>query len=315
MKNMLATALILALVALLPSSPARAGEEKVDLRFRLEKGQEYKVLTTMEQEIVQWLQGNEMEVLQTIGIGQTLKVTDVDDKGAMTVAATFGPVAMKMEGPQGSFEFDSEDPPDEVPLAAQGMAAILGCSFTMKFTPKGKIEELTGVDEMLDKMFEGIELPDGELKDKMLEDMKKQFGADALKEMMENMMAMFPDKPVGVGDFWKQKVTITRGFPMVIESTYTLAGREDGVAELEVESTIEPNADAEPMKVGPMSMKFKLKGTQEGTLKINEATGWFVEGKMTQEMEGETIISGAPGQGEEMSIPMRIKSTITFETE
>ena len=315
MKNMLATALILALVALLPSSAARAAEEKVELKFRLEEGQEYKLLMTMEQEIVQWIQGNEMEMLNTMGIGETLKVTDVDDEGTMTIEASLGPMYMKMEGPQGSFEYDSEDPPDEVPLPAKGLAAMVGCSFTMKFTPQGKVKDITGVDEMFDKIIEAGVLPEGEMKDKMLEDMKKQFGTDALKEMMENMTAIFPDEPVGVGDFWKHKMAITRGFPMTIETTYTLAGREDGVAELEVESTIKPNPDAEPMEMGPMTMKIKLKGTQEGTLKIDEATGWFVEGEITQEMEGETVMSGAPGMEEEMSIPMRIKSTITFETE
>jgi hypothetical protein len=273
------------------------------------------VIMTMDQEIVQWLQGNETEMLQIIGMGETFKVTDVDDEGAMTIKASFGPVYMKVEGPQGTFEYDSEDPPDEVPLPAQGMAALVGCSFTVKFTPEGKIEELTGVDEMFDKIIEAIELPDEQMKDQMIEDMKKQFGGDALKEMMENMTAIFPDEPVGVGDFWKQKMAITRGFPMIIESTFTLAGREDGVAELEVESTIQPNPDAEPMKMGGMTMKIKLKGTQEGTLKIDEATGWFVEGKITQEMEGEMVMSGAPGMEEEMSLPMRIKSTITFETD
>ena len=98
-------------------------DDKIELKFRLEEGQEYKMLMTMEQEIVQWFQGNEMEMLQTMGVGQTLTVTDVDDEGTMTIEASLGPMYMKMEGPQGTFEYDSEDPPDEVPMAAKGLAA------------------------------------------------------------------------------------------------------------------------------------------------------------------------------------------------
>ncbi len=126
---------------------------------------------------------------------------------------------------------------------------------------------------------------------------------------------MLPDEPVAVGDSWSQEMTLTTMLPAVFEITGTLTDRTDGVSTVELECTIKPLPDAPPMKIGPLSMTYKLEGTQKGTLKINEATGWFAEGEMTQEMEGEMIMSGIPGQDGEQSMPILFESVITFESD
>jgi len=315
MNKTLAITALLAVALLLIPATSRAANDTVDLKLRLEKGQEYKLVITIEQSIVQWIMESEMEMDQTIVLGETFKVTDVDEDGTYTIEVTIGPVAMKMESKMGSFEFDSEDPPDEIPVMAKGIAALVDQAFTLKMTPQGKVVEVSGFEDVFESMMDALEDLEGPMKDQMIDDMKRQFGDDALKEMMENVTAIYPSKPVSVGDSWEQEVVMARTFPLIAKTTYTLAERKDGIASLKIDGTFEPNPDGEPMKMGPMTMKMALKGTQEGTFQIDEATGWFVEGEMTQEMEGEVTVSGAPGAGGEMSIPMRIKGTTTFKTE
>ncbi len=315
MKKLLAVATVLAVLVLLSSATARAGDDKINFAFHLEEGQSYKLLVTTDQEILQQVQGREMKVRQTLGIGYTFAVTDVDDEGTATIDVTFGPVSTKVDTSMGTFEYDSEDPPDEVPMPAQNMAALLGKSFTMKLTTKGEVAEVTGTEALLNEMLELIDVPEGPIKDKMIEDVKKQFGEAGLKETMGNRTAIFPDQPVGIGDSWTRTVTVSAGLPMVTETTYTLVGRDDGIATIEIEATVKANPDAEPISMGPMTMRYELEGTQEGTLKIDEATGWYAEGTMTKNLEGKVIMSGMPGQEGEMPIAMTVKSTITFETE
>ncbi len=307
------TAIVALALVLLPRC-GQAAEDKVELRFRLEEGESYKLRVTIEQEIVQWIEGEEQEISQTIGIGETFTVKDVDDEGTMTVEVTFGPMAMKMEGPQGTFEYDSEDPPNDVPLLAQGLAAMVGSSFTMKLTPEGRVTDLKGVDKMFERIFESLDLPEGPIKDSIVESLKNQFGDEALKEMMGNIMTGLPDKPVGIGDSWSHTIVLTKGFPMIIKYTSTLTARKDGVATIKVESTIKSNPDAPPMKMGPMTMKYKFKGSQNGTFRLDEATGWFVEGEVKQEMSGEIIMTGIPGQTEEQSLPILIEGVIKLES-
>jgi hypothetical protein len=132
--------------------------------------------------------------------------------------------------------------------------------------------------------------------------------------MMEKMTAVFPDKPVAIGDSWSQKDTLTTGFPAIVENTWTLTDRKDGVATINVESTFKPNPEGEPMKIGPVTTGFRLKGSQKGIFKLDESTGWFVEGELTQKMSGEVTMKGIPGQTKEMSVPMIIESVVKFES-
>lgn len=314
MKKTVAISTALAVLVLLSSSTTWAAEEKVELRFRLEEGESYKLRVTIEQEIVRWIEGEEQEIIQTIGIGQTFDVKKVDADGTATIEVTFGPMAMKMEGPQGTFEYDSEDPPDEVPLPGKALGAMVGQGFTMKITPEGRVTDLKGADKMFEAMLESLDLPEGPIKDSIVESLKDQFGEEALKEMMENMTALLPDKPVGIGDSWSHTIVLTKGFPSIMENTWTLTDRKDGVATIKVKSTIKSNPDAPPMKMGPMTMKYKLKGSQKGTVKLDEATGWFVEGEIKQEMSGEIIMGGIPGQAKEQSLPILIEGVIKFES-
>jgi hypothetical protein len=314
MNKTLAIAALVAVVVLLTPAAGRAADDTVDLKLNLEKDHEYKLIITVEQNIVQWIMENEMEMDQTIVFGETFKVTDIAEDGTYTIEVTMGPVAMKMKSQMGSFEFDSENPPDEIPAPARVLAAFVDQVFTMKMTPQGKVVELSGMDKMLESMKDAFDDVDEQTRGQMIEQMKKQFGDDGFKEMMENFTAIYPHKPVGVGDSWEQEVILARVFPLIANVTYTLAERKDGVASLKVDGTFEPNPKGEPTKMGDMTMKVALKGTQEGTLQIDEATGWFVAGEMTQKMEGEVTASGVPGVGE-MSLPMRIKGTVSFKTE
>jgi len=314
-RTILAGVLIAALtLVLVPRCDAAAGDEKVELKYRFEAGKTYTLLMTVEQQIVTWINEVEQEVNQTIGIGETFEVKSIADDGTATIVVTFGPMSLKSEGPMGKIEYDSENPPKDVPLPARAFATMLDQHFTMKMTPEGRVTEIRGMDVMFDKILESLELPEGPMKDSMIKSMKKQFGDQAIKEMLENFTGLMPDKPVGVGDAWSQKMALTTMFPSIIENTCTLTERKDGVATIAVDSTIKPNADAPPLTMGPMKMTYKLKGSQKGTFKLDEATGWFVSGKMTQKMSGEMVIEGTPGDAEKRSLPMSMESVITFKS-
>jgi hypothetical protein len=313
MKSVLGLIAILVVSSFLTPNIGQSAEEKVELKFRFEKGDTYRLKATVEQEIVQWIQNAEQKTTLTMAIGETLNVTDVDAEGTMTIQVVIASMSIKMKGEQGEVEYDSENPPDKVGFPATAFAAMVGQSFTMKLTPRGHVSELVGMDEMLQKIFDAVELLDAPMKDAMLADLKRQFGDAALGEMMERTLAIFPDKPVGVGDTWTQTATLSTGFPSIIETTWTLVDRKDGVATVEVKSTLKPNEKAAPMKMGPFSMKFDLAGTQTGTLKLDEATGWFVGGTITQDMSGTMIIEGVPGAQEEIEVPMTIQGVTTIE--
>jgi hypothetical protein len=309
---------MLAVFALLGPATARAAEggdwNKVELRYRLQKGETYTLRMTAKQDVVQWVMGNEMEIAQTFSFAMTYKVNDVDEEDVAEIEVTFSSVKFKMEQQMMTLEFDSDDPPDEIPEPLKAFAAMVGQSLKVKMKPTGAVVAVEGIEEMMENVLDAVDLPNDAAKEQAMQMFDQFFGEDSLTSMLEGMTRIYPDDPVAAGESWTTQMDAKIGFPMRLKNTYKLKERKDNVATLEMVTTIEPDEDAEPMTIGDIEMVFDLSGTQKGTMKVDELTGWPVGGTMDQEIEGEIKLKGVPGQ-DRMKIPMTIESRITFTTE
>ena len=284
---------------------------KVLLGFNLKKGQVYKTYATTDQTITQTVNGREQEIKQSMGQHMACNVLDVDAEGAVTMKTTFERFTFKMQTPQGTIEYDSADPPANVPPAATGFHALVGQGFTMKMTRSGKVKEIQGVNEMFDHMMKKIQLPAAQ-KEAMGKMLKEQFGERAMNELWEKSMTLFPDRPVGVGDSWSSKVSVTRGMPMVLENVWRLKEIKKDSAVIEMETSIDPNPSAEPMVMGPQKITYALSGKQSGTIEVDLETGWAKSGRLHQEISGDLTIEVG---GEKKIVPLSVKSEIVMGSE
>lgn len=266
-----------------------------------------------DQKIVQTMMGAQQEMEQTVGMGCRFEVQAVDGEGVATVRVTYPAIRFRQKGPMGIIAYDSEKPPASVHPMVKGFAALVGQSFTMVVTPRGHVREVGGVSAMLEHVIEALDLPEGPMKEAMVARLKRQFGDQALKEVMGNMMVTYPAAPVGIGDTWPHRVTLTRGFPMTMDHTLTLKGREGGLATLAVRTKVEPDTGAPPLQLGPMKMTYSLSGTQEGTIQVDKAAGRTRRGTMKQRFTGSVGISGMPGIEGGQTWPISVESTVRFE--
>ncbi|HUT12734.1 MAG TPA: DUF6263 family protein [Thermoguttaceae bacterium] len=292
--------------------------EKVELRLRLEKGESHRLRWTSNQTIRQTLPDQrQLDVEQAFGMGFTLDVQDVDAEGTGKVRVTYHAVTFEQDNPlEGKIAFDSASPPEKPHPLTMGLAGLVGQSFTMTLTSKGKVTSVEGVDAMLANVLESIDAPVPGLKQVMKEKMKQQFGDEALKKVMENMMAIYPDGPVAVGDTWSNRIDVATGFAMSIENTFTLKALEDDVAIVMMESKVRPNPDAEAIDMGIMKMRYELSGTQQGEMELDLKTGWPKRQELTQDLSGTVHVEGGmiPGQSGQ-SWPIAIQSDIRVEPE
>jgi len=292
---------------------ATAAEDEIALGFHLKAGEAYGLLATVDQTIVQTVQGKKQNVAQKIVMGYTYHVLDVDEAGVATIYTSIDSILFRQDGPMGRNEYDSENPPDEPNPMLKGFAFLAGQGFSMKMAPNGTITDIEGVDKMFDDMIEALEMPDGPMKDAIVKSMKTQFGEKAMEEAMGKMTAVYPDEPVGVGDTWSQKLDLEMGIAMAIDATYTLKSVENGIATITIKAEIEPNPEAPPMEMGPMKMRYAVSGPMEGTYKVLVETGWFQRGIITQKLSGSITVTGLPGQTGDQTWPISIESVITME--
>lgn len=304
--------LILLAFALLPVVSAGAQSDKLDLRLRLKQGETYRLKTTVEQRINQTPGADAPTTEQTFAVGYSMSVEEVDAAGNMKVATKYDTILFRQKGPAGAVEFDSANPPKQVPQSARPFAALAGLGFRMTLTPAGRVTAVDGLDAMFAEMVRKLDLPEGPAKAAVQRVLTEQFGEDAMKQNLQNLFALYPDTPVSVGESWERRFVISKGFPVVIEGTYTLKGRADGVARIEMKAMIAPNDAAGPVDLGTGKMSYELKGAQSGTAEVDEATGWTRSLVTEQAVAGSIRFQGGGGV-REVTNPISIKEKVIME--
>ncbi|MBC7260303.1 MAG: hypothetical protein H5T65_13800 [Chloroflexi bacterium] len=295
---------LLVIVALLVS--CGGGSKKLDLKLRLEPGKSYSAKMIADQTITQTLMGQTQTITQSIGMAYTYQVQSVDPDGSMGVKITYDWVSYKQDSPMGKVSYDSANPPATVPQAAIGYAALVGRGFSAKMTPTGEISDIRGADQMVSEILEAMNLPAGSARDQVEALLRTQLSDEALKDSFEKAALFYPEKPVAVGDSWSGQIVLASGMPMILDTTWTLKARKNGVATVETRSDVRPNPGAKPMELAGMSISYELSGEQSGSMDLDEKTGWLLGGTLKQDVSGKISAMGT-------SWPITIVSNIRFE--
>ena len=143
---------------------------------------------------------------------------------------------------------------------------------------------------------------------------KKIMSEDKIEQMSGGTMVAFPDGPVGIGDVWYDTMSVNFGFPMDMDSTYVLKDRRDGVVFLDVISKIDMgDEDSKLIEMNGMSMNMQMTGGMQGSMEVDEATGWMLQSKTDMNFSGVVKIAPSEQMPDGMTIPMSITGTTTVE--
>lgn len=301
----IAASVVLAAVSCL-ALPAYAGS-KIQYKLRLEKGQKYYAKMVAEQKIVQTVMNQPQNIEQTIGLGWDLDVVDVDRSGNAEIRYTYRWAKLRLQGSMQQVLYDSSVKGGSVPEPAQGFAALVGESFSLRMSPEGRVLMVIGAARMRANVRK--KLPAGFTGDLYMGSLTQYIDDRGIKEATEASMAVLPDKPVGVGDSWSKRVVLSESTALIVQSKWTLKQRQAGTATIDLVSTVEPNPQAPPRDVGAAKISSQFSGKQQGLIQLDESTGLIVHNRLEQELSGETKVLGP----QQMTIPMQINSVVTTE--
>lgn len=294
-----------------PLGPLQQTGEKIQYQMRFKAGEKYYLRMVTEQKISQTISGQVQNIEQTIGLGCDFDVENVEPNGNAWVSYTYRWAKYVKKGAGGSVEYDSSKKDLSATPMAQGFAAILEETFSLKITPQGRVEEVRGLQTVRSNV--GKKLPEGPMREVMMMGLKQFINEEGIKEMTESSMAIYPEKPVGIGDSWKKTAVLTQGAAMTIENECILKDRKNGISFIEIKSDIKSNPKAEPVAMGSTKVSYELSGKQQGLIEIEESTGRLIRSKTNQEVSGQIKVKVAGQQSQETSVPVKIDSVVTYE--
>jgi hypothetical protein len=246
-------------------------------------------------------------------------------------------------------EYDSTKPDVGVynPFAST-YSAMIGKSFNIRVTPKGKMIGLNGIDQMYLQMAQkivenedesirkGMREKYGEVfeeraqqaidrldqrygsrseREKAVKDLivkNPLFSKSKIEGMVGNVILSFPGGPVKVSESWKGGAVLPAAAPVDIELTYTLKEKKQDVLIIDIDSSIDLFEVPAPGPVGPEGpTKVSLKGSYKGSGEIDPATGWMLHKKATMKCSGRMEIAAV---AQRQSMPISMESITTVET-
>lgn len=302
-----------ALAGGLPAALAGDAAEKVLLRLRLKEGQVYRRKINFEvkteMELPPQLGGAEKRSEQSWSMIFAFDVKHVHPDGTMSCEVTFEELKAEQTDESGTVAYDSQDPPDEVPMKLWGYIAMVGRSVHITFGPRGKAKGTKGVDEAFDEALKNMPNPDPRARQQLRVRFRSQ-----LERVLELLSFLpYPEEAVAVGESWEHTRGSTGVFPMKADSTFTLAKREHGVAAVSFQMDMKSNEAPGAEEQRSMAMSFEGKGTQKGKLLVDESSGCIVGGQTKTEMTGAMKIKGPTG-AEDAKIPLSATCMTTFES-
>ena len=300
------TLVMLIVGSLLAQTLALGALENIQPRLKLTVGQKFKLKLAGDSKMVNTVNGQKQTITDSAAIVYAFELQSVDETGDMTLKVTYDSIRVSEDGPAGKVSFDSASTAEAPPLT-QGMATLVGQSFIMRITPDGRVRSVTGADEMVAKAIEKHNALSEPWKSSMSRIIQDRFGNLPASEGMQGLFGIYPEKAVAVGERWSRKFEMTSG---IAACFFKITDRKDGILTIKAYATIAPNPEAPPIQLGLAQVKPETTGTQEGTIRIEEATGMILNLKETNKSSGNLVlITGGP----EVRIPITLTGSTTVD--
>ena len=126
------------------------------------------------------------------------------------------------------------------------------------------------------------------MKQMMMGPMKKTFSKEAMKENMEKLTAIFPNKKVSLNESWGSVIQPDSGTDNTIKTSYQLISYESGIATIKGHTESKANSNQKQSNgFGSMfPVVYDMQGESESTIQVSTATGWVKEATITNELKG-----------------------------
>lgn len=285
------------LIGLAPSLVVQAQEQ---LQYNLIAGQSFKIEQLAIQTIDQTIDSSQFQMKNTVA-GTFSMVVDQVLEDRYIILSSFESIRFKTESNDfGVINSIDTDKIDSLSSAESKIfKGLLNVPFTIIMLKNGKIEAVENTSAMVDNMMIEAGIEDENLKTRIRESMKTNFGDASLAASIEQMTFLFPNHTVSIGDAWNNQYhgELNADNSWQLESYNPNEFVITGIAKV-VMTTREEDI-----------LSISMSGVQTTTAIVDAPSGLFKEITVNQEVDG--FMTGMEMGYEE--IPSKINAIITFK--
>ena len=281
------------------------GQAQIKLTFNPEKGVKYAYRQVVDQKMNNSFGGQDMAMTNVLEMLTELNIKE-KNSNEVTLDYTYKEIAVTVSSAMMNYKVDTKNAAgntsDTEKIIASVYDCIIGKPLQVSVSTDGTVKSVTGYNAISDEI--SIVLGNlGEMERQMSGMVLQSFSEEAVKNMIQQIVNIYPGKEVKIGDSWvNDNSFITAGMSNNQKNTSTLKSVGNDVALLDVVAvqTMKPG--------GGMGMEGEIKGDFKGETRINVKTGMIVKSSSEGVSKGKFS-----GQGMEMSMEITTKTSFTLQ--
>lgn len=281
---------------------------QTSLNLNLVQGKEYRQNSNVKMTMTQNFSGQTMNIVAEVKGTMKYLVKAVTPAG-YDMDVMYEAMSMEMQMPQATMKFSSENPSAE-DMFSQVLASMVNKPFQVQLSKSGKVVSVKNVESLFTSAFDKFPDLSEAQKAQIKGQLEQSYGEKAFASSIETVFAIYPDKPVKIGEKWTTQTKLKSGVTANIASTFEYVEEGADFRRIRGDSKITAEENGEYVNSSGMDMKFNMNGTMTSDIKVDKKTGWVVEAKITQDIAGEAHVKGNAQMPDGMSIPMTIKTEI-----
>ncbi|TWV91990.1 DUF6263 family protein [Chitinophaga pinensis] len=147
---------------------------------------------------------------------------------------------------------------------------MLGKSFTIYITPDWHVDQVTGVDTLVNNALAGMEEDDASIAQGFGKTMRGTISNEELRKVFDDALAYIPDAEVGVGDKWSKEGNHQIG---ALQVDYAVKSDDGNHMEIAVSSGTAINSD------------IQASYSRKGTITVDVKTGLVTQSAVKDDMK------------------------------
>ncbi len=166
-------------------------------------------------------------------------------------------------------------------MMSKMLSSIINKPFGLKVNAAGEIMELEGVDKLMEGIADSMHL-DSTQRMQVMSGLKKQFGDNNIRNSFTELLTIFPNKEIKVGDSWDK--TYTQMMGEVAEkntTTYTVKQIDGDAVTLDAVTKMES---------GSGNTDVTVEGSKKSVMLVDSKNGLIINDDFTMDVKVKTVL-------------------------
>ncbi|WP_217603986.1 DUF6263 family protein [Chitinophaga sp. GbtcB8] len=293
--------------------PAAAQESYTELNYKFQKGQQFELKQESRSETYTTVNDVVQRVTRDFNNTIAIEVTELNP-GRTLLTFRYKELKFNFNSKNQNIFVDAKTPNDKEPFQG-ALSKILDHPFTVEIQTTGNINSVNGLDNLLDSASTTFSSLKKDEQDAYKKLMKDQFGTNAFRSWLEQLLVIYPAHGIKTGTQWEESVPLRTGLIGRMDLYWNLQTWDSQTAKINATGKVKTNKLEQFTIEDGIQATAEIEGTMQSNYLIDQSTGMPSICVQNTEMNGNYIYKAnkAKRLKNDLKVPVKVITNASYK--